>query len=50
MVGEVAGDSSLRAGCRRQGVATSIVIPPVQDDLMTLLDQESGRCQTKAVR
>jgi hypothetical protein len=47
---EVSSDSSPGTGRRLQSVATSIVIAPVQDNLMTLLDQEPGRHQTEAVR
>jgi hypothetical protein len=48
--GEVAGDGSLGTSRRCEGVATSTVIAPVQDDLMALLDQEPGRHETEAVR
>ena len=47
---EVPTDSSLGAGCRCEGVAAPTIIPPVQDDLMALLDQELGRHKTEAVR
>ena len=40
--GEVPADSSPGARCRRESVTAPTLIPPVQDDLMTLLDQESG--------
>jgi hypothetical protein len=48
--GEVAADSSLGPDCRSQGVLAPTLIPPVQDDLMALLDQELGRHETEAVR
>jgi hypothetical protein len=47
---EVSRDSSLGADCRRERVATSTLIPPMEDDLMTLLDQEPGRHQTEPIR
>jgi hypothetical protein len=47
---EISRDDSLGAGCRRKSVATSTVIPSVQQDVMALLDQEPGRHQTEAVR
>jgi hypothetical protein len=46
MVERSPSHGSLGTGCHRKGVATSIVIAPMQDDLMTLLDQESGRHET----
>jgi hypothetical protein len=48
--GEIAADSSLRADSRKEGVTAPTLIPPVQDDLMALLDQELGRHETEAVR
>ena len=47
---EVPGDGSPGARRRRDGVATSTLIPPVYDDLMALLDQEPGRHKTETVR
>ena len=47
---KITGDGSLGLGCRREGIATSAVVPPMQDDLMALLDQEPGRKETEAVR
>jgi hypothetical protein len=35
--------------CRKR-IATTLVISSVQDDVMTLLDKELGRHQSKAVR
>jgi hypothetical protein len=46
---KVPGNGSPGTGRRREGVATSIVIAPVQDDLMALLDQQPGRHETEAV-
>jgi hypothetical protein len=40
----------LGAGCSGDGVAPPTVVSPVQDDLITLLDQEPGSQETKAVR
>jgi hypothetical protein len=48
--GKVPGDASPGAGCRREGIAISTVIAPVQGDVMALLDQELGRHETEAVR
>jgi hypothetical protein len=48
--GEVAGNNSARAGCRRERVATSALVSPVQYDLMALLDQEPGRHEAEPVR
>ena len=48
--GEVPGDNSLGAGCRREGVATSTFVSPVQYDLIALVDQEPGRHEAEAVR
>ena len=48
--GEVPADSSFGARRRPEGVAAPTRIPPVQDDLMALLDQELGRHETEAVR
>ena len=47
---EVSRDGSLGAGCSRQGIPTSTVTPPMQDDFMALLDQQPGRHKTEAVR
>ena len=47
---QVPSHGSLGAGRRRERVATSTLIPPVQDDLMALLDQEPGYQETQAVR
>ena len=48
--GEVPGDNSASAGCRREGVATSTLVSPVQYDVMALVDQEPGRHEAEAVR
>src|SRR5271155_5215723 len=40
---EVSADTSPGARCRREGVATSTLVSPVQNDLMALFDQEPGR-------
>jgi hypothetical protein len=47
---EVSGDDSPGAGCCREGVATSILVSPVQYDQMAFVDQEPGRHQAEAVR
>jgi hypothetical protein len=47
---EVPGDGSPDPRRRRDGVATSTLIPPVYDDLMALLDQQPGRHKTETVR
>jgi len=47
---QVPGHGSTSTGCRLQRVATSIIIAPVHNDLMALLDQEPGRQQTEPVR
>jgi hypothetical protein len=49
-VREVSGDNSAGAGCRREGVATSTLVSPVQYDLMALVDQEPGRHEAEAIR
>ena len=46
---QVPGDSCPSAR-RLERVASSTVIPPVYDDLMTLLDQDPGRHPTESVR
>jgi hypothetical protein len=48
--GEVPGDNPSGAGCRREGVATSTFVSPVQHNLMALLNQEPGRHKAEAVR
>jgi DNA polymerase III delta prime subunit len=48
--GEVPGDNSASAGCRRERVATSTLVSPVQYDVMALVDQEPGRHEAEAVR
>jgi hypothetical protein len=48
--GEVPGDNSPGAGCRRKSVATSTLVSPVQYDLMALVDQEPGRHEAQAIR
>jgi len=40
--GEISADSSLGADRCQESVAASTLIPPVQDDLVALLDQELG--------
>jgi hypothetical protein len=47
---EVPRDGSLGSGRCQQGVTASTIIPPMQNNLMALLDQEPGRDQTEAVR
>jgi hypothetical protein len=47
---EVSGDNSRGAGCRREGVATSTLVSPVQHGLMAFVDEEPGRHQAEAVR
>jgi hypothetical protein len=42
--------AALSARRRLERVASSTVIPPVYDDLMTLLDQDPGRHPTESVR
>jgi hypothetical protein len=42
---EVSGDNSRGAGCRREGVATSTLVSPVQYDCMAFGDQEPSRHQ-----
>ena len=48
--GEVPGNNSARAGCRRKRVATSALVSTVQYDLMALLDQEPCRHEAETVR
>jgi hypothetical protein len=36
--------------CRREGVATSTLVSPVQYDIMALVDQEPGRHEAEAIR
>jgi hypothetical protein len=48
--GEVPGDNSSGAGCRRDRFATSTLVSPVQYDLMALLDQQTCRPETEAIR
>jgi hypothetical protein len=48
--GEIAADGSLGPDCRKEGVAAPTFIPPAQNDLMALLDQELGGHETEAVR
>ena len=48
--GEVAQNGVLGAWRCRKRIATTLVISSVQDDVMTLLDKELGRHQSKAVR
>ena len=48
--GQVSRDGSLGSGCCREGVATSALVPPVQDNLVTFLDQKLGRHQAEAIR
>ena len=40
--GEVPEDNSASAGCRREGVATSPLVSPMQYDIMALVDQGGG--------
>jgi hypothetical protein len=47
---EIPGDNPPGAGCRREGVATSALVSPVQDNVMAVVDQEPRRHQTEAVR
>jgi hypothetical protein len=47
---EVSRDSFPVAGCRREGVAASTLVSPVQYDLMAMVDQEPGRHEAEAVR
>jgi hypothetical protein len=47
---QVPGDGCPSARRRLERVASSTVIPPVYDDLMTLLDQDPGRHPTESVR
>src|SRR5260370_37565963 len=47
---EVSRDDSSGAGCRRERVATSTLVSPVQYDLMTLVDQDPSRHEAQAVR
>jgi hypothetical protein len=46
--GEVPGDNSFGAGCRRDRVATSFLVSPVQNDLVAF-DQESSHHPAKAI-
>jgi hypothetical protein len=48
--GEVAQNDILGARRRRKCVAAALVISPMQDDVMALLDQKPGRHQSEAVR
>src|SRR3984893_18178614 len=48
--GEVPGDISASAGGRREVVATSTLVSPVQYDVMALVDQEPGRHEAEAIR
>jgi hypothetical protein len=47
---EVSADSAPAAGRRREGVAASPLVSPVQYDLMALVDQEPGRHEAEAIR
>src|SRR5438105_3954735 len=47
---EVSGNNSRGAGCRREGVATSTLVSPVQYDRMAFVDEEPRRHQAEAVR
>jgi hypothetical protein len=47
---EVSADDSPGAGRRREGIATSTLVSPVQYDLMALLDQQPGRHEAEAIR
>jgi hypothetical protein len=48
--GEVPGNNSTGAGCRRERVATSALVSPVNYDLMASVDQEPSRHEAEAVR
>src|SRR5262249_21149035 len=48
--GQISGDGSPGTAPRHEGVATSTVVAPMQNYLMALLDQKSGRHETEAVR
>jgi len=48
--GQLPGNNSPGAGCRREGCATSPLVSPVQYDVMALLDQEPGGHEAEAVR
>ena len=48
--GKVPGDNCSGAGYRRESVATSTLVSPVQYDLMALVDQELGRHEAEAIR